>query len=182
MIPKSHSVFLLASLLFLTACNQSIAPDQLSTGMDTPLPSTTAVTRTQATPTFFKPGAVTPDDEGEVYAEVGIHFYLVVGQTAVVSPEQLAITLKAITEDSRCPTNVQCIHAGWVTVEVSVQKDGESIGDFELTLGAALESQSPEASFEGLVIRLLEVNPYPQDPGAIEQGDYVVRLVVEVGE
>jgi len=179
MIPKSRLVFLLASLLFLTACNQGTVPDQLPTGTDTPLPSTPTVPPTQPTPTFFKPGAVTPDDEGEVYAEVGKHFYLVVGQTAVVSPEQLAITLKAITEDSRCPKNVQCFHAGWVTVEVSVQKDGESIGDFELTLGAALESQSPEASFEGLVIRLLEVNPYPQDPGAIEQGDYVVRLVVE---
>jgi len=179
MIPKSHSVFLLASLWFLTACNQGSVPDQQPTGIYTPLPSTTATPRTQPTPTFFKPGAVTPDDEGEVFTEVGEHFYLVVGQTAVVSAEQVTITLKAITEDSRCPTNVQCIHAGWVTVEVSVQKDGESSGDFELTLGAALESQSPEASFEGLVIRLLEVNPYPQDPGAIEQGDYVVRLVGE---
>jgi hypothetical protein len=179
MILKSRSVFLLASLLLLSACNQGTVPDQLPTGLDTPLPSTTAAPRTQPTPTFFKPGAVTPDREGEVYTEVGEHFYLVVGQTAVVSLEKLTITLKAITEDSRCPKNVQCFHAGWVTVEVSVQKDGESIGDFELTLGAALESQSPEASFEGLVIRLLEVNPYPQDPGAIEQGDYVVRLVVE---
>ncbi len=178
MTTTRYRLLFLILLLILGACAPNAGSNQTPGGADTSLPSTPTPPNTQPAPTLSKSREVTPNPEGTVTAEVGTPFTLEVGQTAAIDSEQLTVTLNAVTEDSRCPASVQCIQAGWVTVSISVLKDGESFGDYELTLGAVLEDQSGEVSIGGVTITLLEVNPYPQEPGGIEQGDYLAVLVV----
>ena len=179
MTSKYHTDILFIILMFLGACTPNSGSNQVPEDTNTHLPSSPTLPNTQPAPTLSKYREVTPNPEGTITVEVGTPFSLAVGQTAIIDSEQLTITLNAVTEDSRCPASVQCIQAGWVTVLVSVLKDGESLGDHELTLGAVLENQSNEVSAVGVTIKILEVNPYPQEPGGIEQTDYLAILVVE---
>lgn len=103
--------------------------------------------------------------------EMDTPFQLTQGQTAECSCGEVSITLLKI-DDSRCPTTVDCFWAGMVTVDLDLK--GTS-----LTLGLDTNGQvAATGSYGNYSIRLLEVNPYPQVPGELEQKDYTVTLKV----
>lgn len=80
----------------------------------------------------------------------------------------------AVLEDSRCPTNVQCIWAGRVRVKmVWIRPDGEK-EPFEVTLGDA----TPLA--DG-AIRLESVRPEKRADAAIRPEDYRFSFRFEGG-
>src|SRR3989344_7481643 len=54
--------------------------------------------------------------QDRVGVEEGSDFSLALGQTAWV--EDLQITFSGVEDDSRCPTDVVCIQAGWVTLRL----------------------------------------------------------------
>lgn len=103
---------------------------------------------------------------------------LKVGEEITFEDAGITLRLNAVTEDSRCPTTVRCVHAGWVTVDLSMIENGEQTGQFFFTLPAEREDQSSEVRIDNLTIRLLEVNPYPTSPGPIAQSEYRVELEV----
>lgn len=85
-----------------------------------------------------------------------------IGESARVGT--LVATPNQVTEDSRCPTDVQCVWAGRVIL--STQIDGG--GWFEtvpLTLG------QPHAT-HGATITLVSVTPAKRAGGTINPGDY----------
>ncbi|MBI5914845.1 MAG: hypothetical protein HY842_05670 [Bacteroidetes bacterium] len=105
-------------------------------------------------------------------------FTLVVNQTAVLAADGWGITLLEITEDSRCPTNVQCFWAGRVVAEFRVQKDGEELIKTLTDNPTSDLSLSSEFFALGHLVKLVEVAPYP-DGGPIAQEDYVVKIEIE---
>ena len=99
-------------------------------------------------------------------------------QTAILLPDDLKITFTGITEDSRCPTGVQCIWEGRAVAGFQAEKNGEK-KVFSLTNNEKPEVE-PKQTIEvfGRTIKLLEVTPYPENPFTIQAGDYKVKFVV----
>jgi hypothetical protein len=121
-----------------------------------------------------QPSSPTPDESRPGLS----HISLEVGEEIYLEQAGFTLVLNAVTEDSRCPTTVRCIHAGWVTVDISMQENGEQTGQFFFTIPADYEGQSSQVIIDNVAIRLLEVRPYPNEPGGIPQETYEVVLEV----
>jgi hypothetical protein len=107
--------------------------------------------------------------------ELGQEFTLPIKNEAVIKGENLQIEFLEVTADSRCPRNVECVWAGEAsyTIEISQVDNSEQV---EIT----------EPGAEGPVTHIwhgyeiyTSLEPYPQDPGDIEAGDYSLRMTVK---
>ncbi|MES2006590.1 MAG: hypothetical protein V4436_00610 [Patescibacteria group bacterium] len=82
----------------------------------------------------------------------------------------LSLTPLEVVEDSRCPTNVQCIQAGTVRVKVLIQS-GLGEGAVVVTLNTPITTEAEE-------ITLISVSPAPLSTHEITKGEY--RFVFKV--
>lgn len=89
--------------------------------------------------------------------------------------EELVVTFKAVTNDSRCPQGAQCVTAGDAAV-VLTAKAGEKAEDITVKVGAAAENK---ATIEPFVIRILKLDPYPSEGQTIQDADRTVELRVD---
>jgi hypothetical protein len=64
-------------------------------------------------------------------------------------------------KDSRCPTGVQCIWAGEVTVSLEIQHGSGPVEEIKLVLPSGEEG----VKAAGKSLKLLSVSPYPGDNG-----------------
>jgi len=103
-------------------------------------------------------------------------FEISIGQDAAVSGESLRIKLLNVSGDSRCPSDVECVWAGQVTVTLEVSTDNpESHGTLNLTHSVIKTAKD----FGIYSIGVLKVSPWPASyRGPIKQSDYVVTLSV----
>ncbi len=106
-------------------------------------------------------------------------FSLKVNQTAELDTDGMKITLLEITEDSRCPTNVQCIWAGRVVAEFKVEMNGETLIKTLTDNPENDPSLSTTFTAFGHLVKLEEVTPYPETTTSIPQKDYVVKIEIE---
>lgn len=86
------------------------------------------------------------------------------------------IKFREIISDSRCPSNpiVTCIWAGQVRVKVDVYEKRKFVGSVEFSGIQSIDhlfSNSKE-----LKISLVNVKPYPVNPGKIPAEDYMVSF------
>jgi hypothetical protein len=103
-------------------------------------------------------------------------FSLKVNQVALIESENLELKLLEVRKDSRCPATAQCIWAGLVEIIVKARKNGR---DIDLTLiDRGDNNQSTTKVFDNYAIKLIEVTPYPQNQGAINQKDYSAKFIV----
>lgn len=77
------------------------------------------------------------------------------------------LTFNAVGRDSRCPTGLECVHAGQVTARFRLSTGGD-VTSFILTLpGGSPEAlpfdESPCMSAHGLAVYLVRLNPYPAE-------------------
>ena len=68
----------------------------------------------------------------ELKASPGQEFSLSIGQSALITGENIQIKFEEIVEDSRCPKDVTCVWAGRVSCIVRLT-DGESSDEMVLT-------------------------------------------------
>lgn len=118
----------------------------------------------------FRTGPVPGTDENQ-QVEIPI------GQTRTFDEERLAIGFGAVLEDSRCPSDVQCIHAGNARVGLVLQERGEATRSVELNT-----AENPRrVSHEGYIVEVVGLQPLPTTAGAPAAESYVVRLRVTRG-
>lgn len=104
-------------------------------------------------------------------------FQLKIQQIAEIESENLQIQFLEVSDDSRCPVDVQCFWAGQATIVIGILKDGNNLGNVNLVLGAASPDQAT-AHFDNYTISLLELTPYPQQNQQVERLDYTATLLV----
>jgi hypothetical protein len=106
-------------------------------------------------------------------------FKLSVNQTAYLATADLVFRFVNVTEDSRCPSDVQCIWAGQVSilVEYSRASTGELLGNFTLTLMGGASSDVMVGA-EGYLVKLVRVDPYPVSTMQIQPLDYAATLII----
>jgi hypothetical protein len=93
----------------------------------------------------------------------------------VVTIQGLRITFEGVTEDSRCPTGVQCMWAGDAAATFTLEKSPAAALQRTLHTNGRYERQ---AEISGLVVRLEDIKPYPKEGATIAHDDYRATVVV----
>jgi hypothetical protein len=89
-------------------------------------------------------------------------FRLAPGQSAAIAGTDLVITFRKVVDDSRCPSTVVCVWAGNGEVELLARTSAG--GTTPQILGTP--SGPLEAAVGPYRIRILGLDPYPEDPEA----------------
>ena len=121
-------------------------------------------------------------------AEQGAEFVLAPGEMATIKDTGLIIKLISILSEERCPNEVECAASGPVQISLSAQKDNGTAADLIIQTFTDNDGRSPAMEFEGIedrivyegyLIRIVGVLPYPEDLStSITQNDYRVSFVV----
>lgn len=98
---------------------------------------------------------------------------LKIGETVLLSTEGLQLRLNAVTEDSRCPSDVQCVTAGTASIALMISRTGTT----QQVLMLSIPSPDSE-NYAGFEIRFLDLSPYPISTQVIDPENYVASLVV----
>jgi hypothetical protein len=113
-------------------------------------------------------------------------FWLRIDGKKTVLPDQLSVEFKDVPGDSRCPLNVVCVWEGEVAVQLLVDHESFDPATLELKLrgDTAREDTLQHSTLDTLGYRftLMEVAPYPVDPGVIERREYRALLKVAKSE
>ena len=117
------------------------------------------------------------EDKEFVKADLATQFQLKVQQTAIIQPEDIQIKFLNVTQDSRCPSDVNCVWEGLVTIVVNIKQNDQDLGNFKLTQRGGQENLAAQ-TFIGQKIELIEVSPYPKSTEPIQLSDYIATLVV----
>ncbi|MDM8566318.1 hypothetical protein QUF74_11810 [Candidatus Halobeggiatoa sp. HSG11] len=111
-----------------------------------------------------------------INAYLGVDLRLKMAQSAVLDDENLHITFARVTEDSRCPSDVQCVWAGQVTVLLQFALgERKNLEEHSLTLS----TEPAVKKIDKYLVELLEVNPYPVSTTTVVS-DYEIVLKVSL--
>ena len=106
-------------------------------------------------------------------AEVGQAFDLRVGEEATVGETGVRIRFDGVSQDSRCPTGVQCVWSGDAEVALRITT---AAGPTNLVLHTNVDPRTANAG--GHLIRLEGLRPYPAEGASIPRGEYIATLIV----
>jgi len=110
-------------------------------------------------------------------ASLGQPFELAPGQPVTISETGLQVQFNAVTEDSRCPAQVQCIWAGRASVELALI--APNVAPETVTLSTCCGPDQTHYEYAGQAIDLHGVAPGPGRPGAaISDADYRAQVTV----
>ena len=112
---------------------------------------------------------------GEDKARLGEEFSLSIGQSIVITGEDLKIKFVEVLEDSRCPRGVTCIWEGRVTADVEISTGG-STEKLELSQPGLTEVPARE-TYRGYELAY-KVEPYPEEDKEIAADEYRLILIV----
>jgi len=104
-------------------------------------------------------------------------FTLVFQEEGQLKDGAFKISFQEILEDSRCPSDVQCVWAGQAKVLLHFTEKNKPTDNVELILGV----DNPELATKVIgayTIRLLEVDPYPLSTREVAPSDYSIRLII----
>jgi hypothetical protein len=113
-------------------------------------------------------GGVTPT----IDASMGSEFDIAVGQEAKVQGSSINIRFGGVAEDSRCPSDVQCVWAGDAVVRVSLSGAGPT----DVSLHTTLDPKAVQ--YAGRTITLVGLKPVPRSGTKIPALEYVATLRV----
>ena len=97
-----------------------------------------------------------------------------INQQKAVSGTKLKIKFIAMVEDSRCPTDANCIWAGNAKIKIRVSKNGKAAKTFELNSNLAPTT----VVFEGHEFKLTALTPAPSSNIRINRNGYVATITV----
>ena len=118
-----------------------------------------------------------PDGPGVVtgiQVDAGREFEITAGQEAQVRGTPLTVRFAGVTNESRCPSDVQCVWAGNAVVNLTLAAAGS--GSADAALNTTLDPKS--AVFAGYRVTLTGLKPYPRTGATISPGSYVATLEV----
>ena len=123
-----------------------------------------------------------------ITASVGDEFTLASGQSATITDTDLSVRLIAISNDERCPSEIECAISGPVSLTISIQKGDNEPTEFALQTFTDNDGRTPEGPFEGIqdrveyegyIFRIKAVSPYPINRNdTIKDSEYRVSFTV----
>jgi len=89
----------------------------------------------------------------------------------------IVLRMDSVLNDSRCPSNVQCVWEGNAEVRFLFTVDSRGT-DFVLNTHGGNNFNS-DTVIGGYSIKLLNLSPYPENPGEILQVEYYSEVIVK---
>jgi len=116
---------------------------------------------------------------GDIEADLGEEISLAIGQKAQITGENLEISFKEVSEDSRCARDVVCPWAGRVVCLLEITQDGV-LKEITLTQ-PGLTDQPAQESHQGYSFTF-NVEPYPEEAEKqIKKSEYRLLLTLNQG-
>ena len=112
-----------------------------------------------------------------IQAQTNRQFDIAAGQEAHVQGTSIVVRFRSVSNDSRCPTDVQCVWAGNAIVALTLSQ-GDGPGT-DVLLNTTLDPKITK--FAGYTIKLIGLKPAPKSGNPISQGAYVATLEVNPG-
>jgi hypothetical protein len=97
-----------------------------------------------------------------------------VNQQKTLSKSKITIKFVSLVDDSRCPTDVQCIQAGNGEIQIQLKK----VGSAAKTVKLNTNTQPQSVSFAGYTIKLIDLNPKPASNIRINRLGYTATFLV----
>ena len=97
-----------------------------------------------------------------------------VDKQKTVTKDRLKIKFMSLVEDSRCPTDANCIWAGNAKIKIRVTDFRGRVENFELNTNG----QPQSADFAGWHITLENLTPHPKTNVRINRKGYIATLSV----
>jgi hypothetical protein len=97
-----------------------------------------------------------------------------VGASARISQTDLVVHFDRVVNDSRCPSDVQCITAGDATVAVTAASEGAAARRYELHTNDGAR----EAMHGKFRLSLIGLKPLPTSTRPVPESAYVLTLRV----
>ncbi len=110
---------------------------------------------------------------GSAAARQGDTVSLKIGQQRTVKPSKVRIKFLSVVEDSRCPTDVNCLWAGNAKIKVLVSTSRNS-REFEINTNLGPQGNQ----LDGWAINLVELTPHPTSKGAPGARSYRAKFTV----
>jgi hypothetical protein len=121
-----------------------------------------------------QPTTGTTPASGSIQVGTGQNFDLKAGQSARVTNTPITVIFRSVSQDSRCPSDVQCVWAGDGAVVLGLQST--AIPSQETTLHTNLDPKFVD--YSGYRISVVGLAPYPKSGSAVAPDKYVVTLHV----
>jgi len=97
-----------------------------------------------------------------------------VGESARISGTSSRVLLRAVSDDSRCPADVQCVWAGSARILLTILTEGSP--DSAISINTGMEPRT--AAISGYQLRVAGVSPEPRAGISIPANSYVVRFTL----
>ncbi|AYO57096.1 hypothetical protein CO230_02510 [Chryseobacterium sp. 6424] len=152
----SKSLLYVLSIIGFTACqNQNSLVQQIDSGVHQHTPAIPDMSAGLPP----EPEATRKTEKGKKEQNI---IYLKEGETKFLKEQQMNITFKGITEDSRCPQGVNCVWAGTALAQIVVM--GVYTRPYTILLSTLADTKkgyNTSRNFNGYEFSLAEVNPQP---------------------
>ena len=112
-------------------------------------------------------------------ANIGEEIVLHINESVMIHPDGFVITFNAVPEESRCPTNVNCIWEGRAIIQLMVE-NRERVYETFLETPNTQQTTGQAVNLFGRTIRLVQVAPYPFENDIITPKQY--RIMIRVDE
>ncbi len=124
------------------------------------------------------------EEPGSKQFEIGFdtEFEMAVGDIVSLAGTGLDIEFTLITEDSRCPANVQCIQPGKAGILLTVTDEHQQRTQLILLIPGLVATPYRLNSIiqhKGQRFKLLQLNPYPVDGVQSQEKDFRALIIVE---
>ncbi len=111
-----------------------------------------------------------PQANGQTNQQVSVR----INQQKTIAGTNLTVRFVSLVEDSRCPTNVNCVSAGNAKIKIEVGRRNGASRIFELNTN--LKPQI--ISYAGFEIKLINLNPKPATNIRIDRNGYTATFTV----
>jgi hypothetical protein len=118
------------------------------------------------------------EDSECIDTAIGEEIKIQVFETANYCSDNFSITFNAYPNESRCPTDVTCVWAGFVEVELLINEKGKK-SILNLSSEPNVSGLPVQANFGDYSIKLIDVIPYPATNIRIDPNQFKVILLVE---
>lgn len=121
-----------------------------------------------------QPTTGTTPASGNIQVGTGQNFDLRAGESARVTGTPITVIFRSVSDDSRCPSDVQCVWAGDGAIKLGLQSTTQA--SQESTLHTTLDPKFVD--YSSYRIKVVALAPYPRSGSAITADKYVVTLQV----
>ena len=118
----------------------------------------------------------------EFQVDIQDPFEMAPGDHVFIANTNLELSFSFVYNESRCPTNVNCVHPGSASILIDITQQGGSSSQMIVSIPGLVRTPyefNDIVQVEGLRFKLLQLSPHPVNPGeVIPESEYRALLSV----